>query len=220
MSLASPDEWFLYLRKSVGYAGISRQRDTTTGLITRRGGTVIKGGEYSDADRTAFRHDRDDIDAPLLGSLAKHAPGNLAAYRVLKSTNEQRFTLGVAYPAMKADVARAADGHRDFVSEEVLEKTAWEWLAKFRDVGLFHRDGTEGHFTPTESYIWRAPTWKVDSPVDGKPYLVCKGDWVLGGVWDDYGWTMVKSGLANGWSPEGGARRSTPTAERLALLRA
>jgi hypothetical protein len=152
-------------------------------------------------------------------SLAKHAPGNLAAYRVLKSTNEQRFTLGVAYPAMKADVARAADGHRDFVSEEVLEKTAWEWLAKFRDVGLFHRDGTEGHFTPTESYIWRAPTWKVDSPVDGKPYLVCKGDWVLGGVWDDYGWTMVKSGLANGWSPEGGARRSTPTAERLALLR-
>ena len=141
------------------------------------------------------------------------------ATRVVKATDERRFTLGVAYPAWKADAGRAADGHRDFVSAEVLEKTAHEWLAKYRDVNLFHQDGTSGHFTPAESYIWPAPDWTVTSPVDGSSYTVCKGDWILGGYWDEYGWDLVKARLVNGWSPEGTARRSTPTPERLARLR-
>ena len=141
------------------------------------------------------------------------------SYRVVKSGAERQFTLGVAYPAMKADIARAADGHRDFVGPEALEKTAHEWLAKYRDVGLFHREGTEGHFTPAESYLWPAPTWRTVSPVDGSVHEVCKGDWMLGGYWDDYGWTLVKAGLVNGWSPEGTARRSVPSKERLAQLR-
>lgn len=164
----------------------------------------------------------------LVLALAHHAPSmakevqavqtDLTACRVVKTTEERRFTLGVAYPAMKADVARAADGHRDFVSPEVLEKTAWEWLAKSRDVNLFHQRETLGHFTPTESYIWRGPDWQVDSPVDGKPYVVKAGSWLLGGVWDELGWAYVKAGLVNGWSPEGGARRSVPTPERLAQV--
>jgi hypothetical protein len=140
-------------------------------------------------------------------------------YRVVKSGSERRFTLGVAYPAMKADMGRAADGHRDFVSAEALEKTAHEWLAKFRDVSIFHKEGTSGHFTPAESYLWPAPDWVTVSPVDGKEYRVCKGDWLLGGYWDDYGWSLVKTRLINGWSPEGGARRSVPSPARLASLR-
>lgn len=141
-----------------------------------------------------------------------------AIYRVVKAT-ERQYTLGLAYPAMKADVARAADGRRDFVSPEVLENTAWTWLTKYRDVNLFHKDQTSGHFTPTESYIWRGPDWTVPSPVDGKPYAIKAGDWLLGGLWDDTGWAFVKAGLVNGWSPEGTARRSLPSAERLAMLR-
>jgi site-specific DNA recombinase len=63
---AFPAEWLLYLRKSVGYAGIDRQRKYTTEYIERRGGRVIEGGEFSDADRTAFRNGLDDDpDAPL-----------------------------------------------------------------------------------------------------------------------------------------------------------
>lgn len=65
MTLAVPDEWFLYLRKSVGYAGITRQRASTTDHLASRGGRVTGDGEFSDADKTAFRHDRDDLDAPL-----------------------------------------------------------------------------------------------------------------------------------------------------------
>lgn len=48
-----PDEWLLYLRKSTGYAGISRQRASTTDHLARRGGTVAL--EFEDADRTAYR---------------------------------------------------------------------------------------------------------------------------------------------------------------------
>jgi hypothetical protein len=144
---------------------------------------------------------------------------DMAEMRVVKAAEERRFTLGVAYPAWRADVGRAADGFRDFVSEEVLEKTAWDWLIKHRDVNLFHQDNTLGHFVPTESYIWRADDWVIESPVDGKPYTVRKGDWLLGGVWDSTGWDFVKNRLVNGWSTEGGARRSVPSPERLSRLR-
>jgi len=54
-----PSEWLLYLRKSVGYAGLARQRDTTTPYLEGIGGKVT--AEYSDADRTAYR----DVMAPL-----------------------------------------------------------------------------------------------------------------------------------------------------------
>lgn len=142
-----------------------------------------------------------------------------ASLVVVKATAERRFTLGVAYPAWKADVGKAADGFRDFVSADVLERTAWDWLIKYRDVNVFHQENTLGHFTPTESYIYRGPDWTVESPVDSKSYLVKAGDWMLGGVWDELGWAYVQAGLINGWSPEGGAKRSVPTADRLAQLR-
>lgn len=65
MSLATPAEWLLYLRKSVGYAGITRQRASTTDHLASRGGRVVDSGEFSDADKTAFRNTSRDIDAPL-----------------------------------------------------------------------------------------------------------------------------------------------------------
>jgi hypothetical protein len=146
------------------------------------------------------------------------AKTNLAACRVIKTAEERQFTLGVAYPAMKPDVGRAADGHRDFVSSEVLEKTAWEWMSKHREINLFHQEGG-GHGTVVESYIWRAGDWTQESPVDGKSYVVKAGDWLIGVQWSDTAWPLVKAGLVNGWSPEGTARRSKPSPERLALLR-
>lgn len=158
--------------------------------------------------------------AQLADSLTPMEPmADTAAVQVLKASDERRYTLGLAYPAMKPDSARAADGHIDFVSAEALEKTAWDWMTKHREIGLFHRDGYEGHATVVESYIYRGPDWQVTSPVDGSEVVIKAGDWMLGTVWDEYGWTLVKAGMVRGWSPEGGARRTKPTAERLAQLR-
>jgi hypothetical protein len=139
--------------------------------------------------------------------------------QVVKSSDERRYTLGLAYPSMKPDVSVAADGHRDFVGPDALETTAWEWMTKHRNINLFHKDGTSGHGTVVESYIWRGPDWEIASPVDGQTYSIVKGDWLMGAIWDSYGWALIKNGLVNGWSPEGTARRSEPTAERKASLR-
>ena len=142
-----------------------------------------------------------------------------AACSVVKATEEQRYTLGLAYPAMRLDRGVAADGHIDFVGESALEKTAWRWLADHRDINLFHKGETVGHAHPVESYIYRGPDWTIESPLDGKTYVIKAGDWMLGTVWDQHGWDLVKSGKVRGWSPEGAAKRSRPTAARLAELR-
>jgi hypothetical protein len=152
-----------------------------------------------------------------LEGATKGADTDLAACRVIKAETERQYTLGLAYPAMAADKAVAADGHIDFVGEAALEKTAWDWMTKHRSIGLFHKSGTDGHATVVESYIYRGPDWKVEA--DGETYTIRKGDWLLGCVWDDFGWGLIKSGLIRGFSPQGSARRTTPTAERLAELR-
>lgn len=143
----------------------------------------------------------------------------LAAYGVVKANAEQQFTLGVAYPANKPDAAIAQDGHRDFTTAKALERTAWSYMRKAQAISLFHRDGTSGHAEVVESYIYRGPDWSITPPGGGKPYVIKSGDWLLGTVWDDYGWNLVKQGLVRGWSPEGGARRRKPSADQLANLR-
>jgi hypothetical protein len=117
---------------------------------------------------------------------------------------------------MRLDSGVAADGHIDFVSPEALEQTAWNWMSKQRTISLFHTpgDSTDGHATAVESYIYRGPDWQVSDTV------IKAGDWLLGTVWDAEGWALVKARAVNGWSPEGGAKRSRPSAQRLAQLRA
>jgi Putative phage serine protease XkdF len=141
-----------------------------------------------------------------------------AAMNVIKAQDEKRYTLGLAYPALVAP-GKGADGFNDFISEEALEKAAWEWMANRREIGLFHQDGLDGQATVVESYIWRGPTWTIQSPVDGSTVAIKSGDWMLGTIWNKEGWELVKAGLVQGWSPEGGARRAKPSAERLAMLR-
>lgn len=141
-----------------------------------------------------------------------------AAVNFIKAQEEKRYTLGLAYPALVAP-GKGADGFNDFISEEALERAAWEWMTKSRQIGLFHQDGLDGQATVVESYIWRGPTWTVQSPVDNSTVAIKSGDWMLGTVWNKEGWELVKAGLVQGWSPEGGAQRSKPSAERLATLR-
>lgn len=144
-------------------------------------------------------------------------PGFVAC-QVVKSADESRYTLGVAYPAHKADVGTAADGHRDFVSADVLERAAWGFMTKSRNIGIAHQDGTDGGGTVVESYIYRGPQW-VTKAADGTTQTVEPGDWLLGVQWKQETWGLIKSGAVCGFSPQGAARRGTASVDDLAKLR-
>jgi hypothetical protein len=145
------------------------------------------------------------------------AKAEICAVNIIKTVPARQYSLGPAYPAMVAP-GKGADGFNDFISEDALEKAAWSWMTKSRQIGLFHQDGLEGHATVVESYIYRGPDWHVVSPVDKQAYVIKSGTWMLGTVWDSHGWELVERGLVNGWSPEGAAQRAIPTPERLAQL--
>ena len=121
---------------------------------------------------------------------------------------EQRYVLGIAYQAgPDPKIQRGADGGRDYFTAEELEKAAWSFLPGGADVGLFHGpDQTIGHFTVTESYIYRGPDWDL-----GDGTVVKAGDWLIGGICDELAWQLYKTGRVTGFSPQGTARRRTPT---------
>lgn len=145
---------------------------------------------------------------------AEKARDDAIACNVFKSSDERRYTLGVAYPATRADVGKAADGFRDFASSCILEDAAWSYLRKGGRVGLDHRAGTDGAGTVVESYIWRGPDWPQENG-----YVVKAGDWLLGVLWSPEAWADIKAGKRTGFSPQGAARRRKPSPEALAALR-
>lgn len=101
MDATSTDEYALYLRKSVGRAGISRQRTVTTAHIERQGGKVV--AKFADADRTAFRKvggerpEREEFDA-MLAWLAAHPGAAVAAWhadRLVRSSEDTEMLIRV-----------------------------------------------------------------------------------------------------------------------------
>lgn len=119
----------------------------------------------------------------------------------------QRYVLGIAHQAgPDPRIQRGADGGRDFFSAEELEKAAWNFLAKGREIGLFHGpESTVGAADVVESYVYRGPDWDL-----GNGTVVHKGDWLIGAVLDEPAWDLYKSGRITGWSIQGAARRRRP----------
>jgi hypothetical protein len=150
------------------------------------------------------------------------------ATRVLKAEDERRYTLNVIYPADKADIAVALDGHRDFASKAVVEDAAWAYMRLHRQVGVAHTPehaasmGTaykaEGAAEVVESYIYRGPDWAIKA-ADGSECVVKAGDWLGGFVWTPGAWDEIKAGKIGGVSVDGAARRRKPTADAVANLR-
>jgi hypothetical protein len=150
------------------------------------------------------------------------------ATRVLKSEPERRYTLHVVYPADKADVAVALDGHRDFASKAVVQEAAWNWMRNYQRVGAFHTPEQaaaagatlidEGAAEPVESYIYQGPDWTIKA-TDGSEQVVKAGDWCAGFIWTPEAWELVKSGKIGGVSVEGKAKRRKPSPDAIANLR-
>lgn len=115
----------------------------------------------------------------------------------------QRYVLAIAYQAgPDPRIRTGADGGRDYFTPEELEKAAWGFL-DHRAIGLFHEDGTEGHATVVESYIYRGPDWEVNGET------VHAGDWLIGLILDADAWAMYMDGRITGLSPQGSAKRRT-----------
>jgi Putative phage serine protease XkdF len=123
---------------------------------------------------------------------------------------EQRFVLGLAYQAgPDPRIAKGLDGGRDFFTAAELERACHTFLPGGGQVGLYHMDDPSvmGHMTVTENYIYRNEVPWVAKAADGSEQVIKCGDWVVGGICDDIGWQLVKSGKVRGFSPQGVARR-------------
>lgn len=144
--------------------------------------------------------------------------GDTVAGRIFKADAAQRKTWHVFYPANKADVAVAMDGHRDFAGKAAVEKAAHDYLLKHRKVGLLHADGTDGSGDLVESGIHHGPDW-VMKAADGTEQRVLDGDWTGAIQWDVPTWERWEKGELRGVSPQGGALRADASDEALAGLR-
>lgn len=119
---------------------------------------------------------------------------------------DRHYVLGVAYPANRVD------GHGEFMSAESVRKAARSYIGPGGLVGgFYHADGTEGHGTVVDSYVWPdgAPDW-VTKAVDGTTQVIKAGDWLIGVEFDAETWPLFKTGKVNGWSIQGmGARKES-----------
>jgi Putative phage serine protease XkdF len=159
------------------------------------------------------------IDGGVVAKEAQEAwDGTSIAAKLIKSAPERRYTLHCAYPALKADVVVAADGHKDFASPEAVENAAWSFLTKSPKIGLWHENGTEGAGRVVESYIHRSGDWTITA-ADGSTQVIKTGDWLLGVQWEPSTWQMIKDGRIKGVSMQGSATRRKPSREALASLR-
>ena len=89
-------DYVLYLRKSKGRAGISRQRTITAAHISRIGGTIA--GEFIDGDRTAYRKpgataqpEREEF-GKMLAFLSGHPGTGIAAYHADRISRDTEVT--------------------------------------------------------------------------------------------------------------------------------
>jgi hypothetical protein len=115
-------------------------------------------------------------------------------YRAIVKADEQRYTLGVAYPANEVDA------HKEFTDPIELEQAAWSAMARQMGIGIQHMDGTDGAGVVVESYIYRGPSWEMDGQT------VKPGDWLLGVVWTPTAWQLIRSGQLTGYSIQGYAQ--------------
>jgi hypothetical protein len=143
--------------------------------------------------------------------------GTGIAGMLVKTEDERRYTLCLAYPVNRPDAAIAADGYRDFAGRDAVREAAHNYIRKSRKVGAWHADGTDGAGEVVESYL--APYDGAMTAVDGSKQIIKEGDWMLGIIWEPDTWALIKQGLITGVSMQGSAVRRVPSAETVANLR-
>lgn len=136
---------------------------------------------------------------------------------VIKADDAKRFLLTVAYPAWKPDVAIAADGHIDVAPADIVERACWNFMRKGARLGMWHQREVTDEAEVVENYIYRGEPW-VMKAANGTEQIIMPDDWLVGIVCSPATWALYKSDAIGGVSPQGGARRRTPSADTLARV--
>ena len=127
--------------------------------------------------------------------------------KIIKGEDEdQKLVYGIVYSPGSAEDTSTHDAHGDFMTAEDIEKSAHNFIAKYRNIDAQH-DFNAGAGEVVESYV--AP---VDMDINGE--TITKGTWVLVTKATDEIWADIKDGKMTGYSLAGVAE--TEVIEELA----
>lgn len=116
--------------------------------------------------------------------------------RIIKGEDEeQKLVYGIVYSPGSADDPNTHDAHGDFMTAEEIEKSAHNFIAKYRNIDAQH-DFNAGAGEVVESYV--AP---VDMEINGE--TITKGTWILVTKATDEIWKDIKDGKMTGYSLAG-----------------
>ncbi|MGK8833738.1 XkdF-like putative serine protease domain-containing protein [Bacillus paranthracis] len=116
--------------------------------------------------------------------------------KIIKGEDEeQKLVYGIVYSPGSADDPETHDAHGDFMTAEEIEKSAHNFIAKYRNIDTQH-DFNAGAGEVVESYV--AP---VDMEINGE--TITKGTWVLVTKATDEIWEDIKDGKMTGYSLAG-----------------
>ncbi|MGP2423653.1 XkdF-like putative serine protease domain-containing protein [Bacillus sp. FH] len=116
--------------------------------------------------------------------------------KIIKGEDEeQKLVYGIVYSPGSAEDKSTHDAHGDFMTAEDIEKSAHNFIAKYRNIDAQH-DFNAGAGEVVESYV--AP---VDMEINGE--TITKGTWVLVTKATDEIWKDIKDGKMTGYSLAG-----------------
>ncbi|WP_242255037.1 XkdF-like putative serine protease domain-containing protein [Bacillus cereus group sp. BfR-BA-01379] len=116
--------------------------------------------------------------------------------KIIKGEDEdQKLVYGIVYSPGSAGDSSTHDAHGDFMTAEDIEKSAHNFIAKYRNIDTQH-DFNAGAGEVVESYV--AP---VDMEINGE--TITKGTWVLVTKATDEIWKDIQDGKMTGYSLAG-----------------
>ncbi|PEN76815.1 hypothetical protein CN544_28610 [Bacillus toyonensis] len=116
--------------------------------------------------------------------------------KIIKGEDEdQKLVYGIVYSPGSAEDTSTHDAHGDFMTAEDIEKSAHNFIAKYRNIDAQH-DFNAGAGEVVESYV--AP---IDMDINGE--TITKGTWVLVTKATDEIWKDIQDGKMTGYSLAG-----------------
>jgi hypothetical protein len=157
-----------------------------------------RGKDGWEATETLVGHKASTVNR--IESLEKQSEKSL----VVKQIEEQRFTLGPWY------VPNQLDAHDEWTDPDELQNALWDYVRKGnREIRLQHISNTRaGEWVEamTLPFPLEAPLIHPETGATIKRVFPA-GTVLLGVVWDDWAWDMVKRGQIRGYSIGGSSER-------------